>query len=120
MTRGSSFEVDEAEGQGAADSLDSESDSLTFSENSSHVSSDYSNSSDSESSTRLLDYESCDEEKDQLYANAQINWRDQTLSVMSYSVKHNLNLSQMTDLLELLQPHCPEENLSLRNVASMS
>ena len=80
-------------------------------------SSRYSDSSSSDSES--LEYESSDEEQDPLYENAQINRREQTLAVMSFSVRHHLSLSQLSDLLELMKLHCQENNRSERNVANM-
>lgn len=64
-------------------------------------------------------YESSDEENDPIYPGAKVTQRDHAAMILAYGVRHNMNLTQITDLLELIKLHCPPGCTSATSMKSV-
>ena len=103
---------------GAVDGKEqSDSDSDTSSDESSVIDGYQKESSDSELSSQ---YNSSDEEATKpLFDGSRLTYREHLLSVIAYATKHNLNMSQTSDLLELIELHTPQNCRTERSVTNL-
>lgn len=75
---------------------------------------------ESSNSETSLEYISSDEEETKpLYEGSRLTYREHLLSIIAYGTKHNLNMSQTADLLELIELHSPPNCRTERSVNNL-